>query len=937
MGAAGFIGSHLVDKLLEKDIQVVGVDNFSTGKKENLEKAVKDKNFHFIEQSAQNLNINIPRVDYVFISTEGEWDIAQFLKNLKDKKPRYLLISSIELYEKTADNKHLKWLEQAEIKLARYVSENKLNARILRLGAIFGPRMHFKQKDPLIGLIKEAILGNLQKVVSLQFSSRALFIADACELTIKSMLAGATAQKIFDGCLPAPVKIDEAKQILLDPVWYEERDFRPSELPPWPTPNLEKTIKFLNWRPRTSLVKALKETLSYLKEREMDLDELEVEDKKSDLSLDLEKKMQLEAIRMQRQVKLTQKQTSEKVRIKPLTSKIPISKIYLTILILLIVYAIIWPILTLGWGVLTFEYQLRKAEKNLEKGEFDKSLSNVAQAGLGVEQTKQILESFEVLKQISFLEDKFKLSDDLIKLADLTTKGSKDAILGIQSLYQAMKVVTGELNETSSNYFSDANLYLISSDENLSKAQALTSDEQFQSKIPAILKSRLENLQTRLTRIHEIVQKGRATAMLLPQVVGLGSEKSYLILLQNNNELRPGGGFIGSFAKIDFAGGKLKKMVVNDIYAIDGMLKVKVEPPKEIKEDLAQNMWFLRDSNWESDFPTNARQAEWFYTKETGEKVEGVVALDVTAMEYLLEVVGPIQLTDYEEVITSENLFEKAITHAEVSFFPGSQAKRSFLTSLTNELFNKIFFLPKQNWPGIVAALGRSLEEKHISIYLDDPRLFSYVVSQDWAGVLPRVVEQTDLTSNELTDLLVPLEANLGANKANYYLDRSYNLDTTLGKEGEIRHRLRITYINRSPDEVWPAGKYKNRFRIYLPFGANLNRVLWGEANITKDVTSFVDFGRSGYSMLVELLPKEQRSLIIDYELPDRLKFVGSQTKYRLDVIKQAGTLKDPFEWHLAYPLNYKIISAEGVANSQELTISTDLSKDRSFEVTFKK
>lgn len=937
VGAAGFLGSFLVDKLLEKDIQVIGVDNLSTGKKEHLEEAIKRKDFHFIEQSIQDLDLNLSRLDYVFIATGEGWDITGFLKSVKNKlmSPRYLLISSIDLYDKGELDEQLRWLERSEAKLAQFAAENRLNARILRLGAVFGPRMHFRLKDPLIKLIRQNLSGNLAKESPLEFSSRALFVEDACELAIKSMLAGSTAQRIFDGVAPQPVKIEEVKQILLDPVWYEERSFTPSDLPPWSTPNLVKTQKFLNWKPRVNLVKALKETLRYFIDREIDIKEPSPKQAEEPKFSEV-KRIDLGLIRQQTKQEESQQPEQKRSRAN-FKIGLSFSKIYLVLATALIVYALIWPVVALGWGILTFRFQLKEAERNLAAGEFDKSLANITQANLGVEQAKLILSSVQVLRQADFLDEKFQLADDLLKLANSSTEGAENAILGIQSLYQALKAVIGESNEDPGKFFENANLFLAASDQSFSKASALLLDENFQAETPNFLKNKLESLKIRILSMQGMVQKGRAAATLLPQVTAFGGEKSYLFLLQNNMELRPGGGFIGSFAKVDFAGGKLKKLLVNDIYAIDGLLKNHVEPPKEIKEDLGQKDYFLRDSNWEADFPTSAKQAEWFFTKETGERLDGVVALDVSAMEQLLEVVGPLSLADYDETISADNLFEKAIAHSEVSFFPGSQSKRNFLTSLTNELFNKIFFLPKQNWPGIVSALGQSLEEKHISIYLDDPTLFSYLVSENWANSLPQVAEQSDPLSNKLSDIMIAVEANLGANKTNYYLDRSYNLETVLGKEGEVRHRLRITYVNKSPSDVWPGGIYKNRFRIYLPFGAKLLRALWGEANLTKDVAPFVDYGRSGYSLLLELQPKEQKSLVLDYEIAQMLKFVSSRATYRLDIIKQAGTLTDPFEWRLVYPLNYQLISPEGENQSQEVNISTDLSRDRSFEVEFKK
>ena len=126
--------------------------------------------------------------------------------------------------------------------------------------------------------------------------------------------------------------------------------------------------------------------------------------------------------------------------------------------------------------------------------------------------------------------------------------------------------------------------------------------------------------------------------------------------------------------------------------------------------------------------------------------------------------------------------------------------------------------------------------------------------------------------------------------------------------------------------------------RVYLPTGTKLTRALWGEKEITTDVSGFVDYGRTGYSVLLELLPKEQKTLVLDYQTPIKLDFKNSKATYRLDVVKQAGTLKDPLQWTITYPISYQLVSDQAkVIGPQEQTISTDLSVDRSFEVEFKK
>lgn len=935
VGAAGFLGSHLVDELLDKGIQVVGVDDLEKGEKSNLAEATENRNFHLVIESPERLDLDLPRLDYIFLVLAGEINLGKILEQFRKEKSRCLLVSSIDLYERDSLGKSLEWLKEAESRVAKFAKENNLNARVLRLGPVYGPRMDFKPKDPVIKLITQALTENLQKEVSLDFSSRALYVDEAMDLIIRTIFAGSTAQKIFDGVLPTPVKVSEIKQVLLDPVWYEEKDFIFTELPPWPTPNLEKTIKTLNWHPKPHVLANLKKTLSYFRDNEIKVPETEVKgeivnNKEEDESWNEEKK---EALRAFKQEKTTDFKEEAPAKKRGRLPKFSLSKLYLILVLLLVAYALIWPGLILSWSVFSFRNGLNEGLKNLERGEFEKSLGNINQAEAGIREAESILSSLEPIRKTGLLKQQFELSDNLFDLSTLSVSSVRSSVLGIQALLKSLQAITGEKDEPALGYFNSAQIDLSSAGESFAKAETILMDENFSKKLPGFLQKRVAEISLKLSRYGKLTAKAEAMSVLLPQLVGLGGAKNYLVLLQNNMELRPAGGFIGSFAEISFEGGKLKKMEVNDIYSIDGQLNIHVEPPAEIREDLGQKDFYLRDSNWEPDFPTSARQAEWFYTKETGKSVEGVVALDVSAMEELLAAIGPVELADYKEKISAQNLFEKTVTHAETGFFPGTQAKKSFLTALTHSVFEKIFFLPQKNWPAILTALGKSLEEKHISLYLNDPKPFSYLVSQNWTHVLPR---QSNENANK--DFLSIIEANLGANKVNYYLDRSYDLHTVVEKDGNLRHRLRVSFLNRSPSDAFPGGKYKNRMRLYLPFGTKLIRAIWGETDITKNITGFVDYGRSGYSMLLELDPKEQKILVLDYEVPIKIEFQDGKATYRLDVVKQAGTGKDPFVWTVTYPISYQLIPNQtGETSPQEQSISTDLSVDRSFEVEFKK
>jgi len=935
VGAAGFLGSHLVDQLLDKGIQVIGVDDLSNGKKQNLQDAAGDKNLHFLIESPDGLELELSRLDYLFILPSENWNLQKILDLFSKTKCRCLLFSSIELYENGAD---LRWLKEAEKKLARCADRNHLNARVLRLGPVYGPRMDFKVDDPMIRLIAQALKGDLQKDVSLEFSSRALYVSDAVDLGIRTIFAGSTAQKIFDGVLPDPLKVAEIKQVLLDPVWYEQKDFIPSELPPWPTPNLEKTIRTLSWHPNIKLVACLRKTLEYLKENEVEIPEPEdgpvaggsKTDEKESAKWDEARKESLEAFKRSGADRDRVETKKGRWRLK---FPVSFSRTYMLFLLALVTYALIWPALLFGWGIFTFDIKFNQGLKNLQKGEFEQSLADFKRANDGLTEVQSIYNNLEPVRRINIFRKQFETIDRLLNLSSLSVSASRNTILGIQALIKSIKAVTGEIADSPAEYLSNAQVELNSAQEDLSKAEAILKNSNLERGLPGILAEKVNKISGQVSDSRKLVSKAYSASILFPKLVAVDGVRNYLVLLQNNTELRPTGGFIGSFAKVTFEEGKLKKLNVNDIYTIDGQLAVHVEPPKEIKEDLGQKDFFLRDSNWEPDFPAAAKQAQWFYTKETGERIEGVVALDVSALEHLLANTGPVDLPDYQEKITAENIFEKTVAHADLSFSPGSQAKKSFLTTLTSGAMERIFFLPQNNWPEILTALGKLLDEKHISVYLNDPKLFSFIVSQNWMHTMPVQTEQ-----NKNRDFLSVVEANLGANKANYYLDRSYNLETVAGKSGEIKHRLRISYLNRSPSETFPGGKYKNRIRLYLPFGTQLTRALWGETDITKAVSSFTDYGRTGYSVLLELLPKEQKTLVVDYAVPLKLEFQNGVALYRLDIIKQAGTDKDPLQWTVTHPINYKVISPQvKQTGPQEQKVSTDLSVDRSFEVEFRK
>lgn len=283
--------------------------------------------------------------------------------------------------------------------------------------------------------------------------------------------------------------------------------------------------------------------------------------------------------------------------------------------------------------------------------------------------------------------------------------------------------------------------------------------------------------------------------------------KKYIVLLQNNMEIRPSGGFLGSYAVVSTQKSGISEIQIQDIYVPDGQLVGHVDPPLPIQQAFGQGWWRLRDANWDVDFASAAAQIAWFF-EQGGEPSDGIIAINLSLVRQLLTAFGPLKPVDYPEV-TASNFYQLAQSQAETDFFPGSTQKRDFLGAVGREAIKKLKNLNPVQALKMAKIIYKNLRNQEILVWLKDRPV--------WGG----------LGTNPGNYLYI-VDTNLGANKANCCIQKSVE---------QTENSLKITWENDNPftapkpPEFW-GGDYVNWVRVVVPAETQIESIFIGNREL---------------------------------------------------------------------------------------------------------
>ncbi len=449
-------------------------------------------------------------------------------------------------------------------------------------------------------------------------------------------------------------------------------------------------------------------------------------------------------------------------------------------------------------------------------------------------------------------------------------------------------------------------------------------------------------------KLSSLVAFSSSTIDLWPELLGFGEEKKYLVLFQNNMELRPGGGFIGSFALLKVNKGKVLEFKILDVYDADGQLRGHVEPPFGIRRYLPSIHWYLRDSNFDVDFSKSALAAAVFLNSELKETVDGVIGVDLTFVKNLISQIGPVKVIDYNETVDADNLFKIVNAHVEKSFFPGSTQKKDFLRSLNNSIILKLNQEKNISYLNILNAFTKSLYEKHIVFAFSQVSVQSAFSVNGFGSTL---IDSRPEGKTIVNDFLGINEANLSANKVNWYITRSVSQNATIEKNGQISQSVKVSFKNDADKSLGKNGFYKNYLRIILPKGTNLTNikidgkiqnivdaikdpVVYEAKNFVPKTGLEVEKGQEGgktvFGFLITLDAKTLKTVEVDYKLSQKLDLTKNDFIYDLKLFKQVGIDNIPYSLILNLPENLTAVGLPNntIAKGNELIFTDNIIKD---------
>lgn len=612
---------------------------------------------------------------------------------------------------------------------------------------------------------------------------------------------------------------------------------------------------------------------------------------------------------------------------------------------------------------------MSQAGDNLKSFSLDEAGVNLAKANEGFNSAKDQLEDIKsfvtVLAEVAPAQNTFKSGKNLIEMGERLSSAGEYLIKGIKILSDS------ESNLSLSSKINNFKLELDSALGEMILAQE-NSDKISASHIPEDNRERFVKLKESLPLAIESMKEMRDASEFAVKVLGERDLKRYLFVFQNDNEMRATGGFMGSFALIDFKNGKIEKITIPEggTYDVRAGFNERLAPPKALS--LVASRWEFQDSNWWPDFPTSAANIKWFYEKSGGPTVDGVFAINSGWLTELLKVTGPIKLENYGKTISVENYEYELQKSIELEAKDKTRPKK-ILAELAPKMMERLLSVEPESVLPLSEAIGKGLRQKDIMLYFADEQLQKFVIDNNYSGQLK--------DQGENTDYLSVITTNLGGGKTDDVIRQEVWHRAEIQEDGSIIDHVLIERSHFGPTDDFFTNLANNSYiRVYAPLGSEListsgfepfssgyfkkleenleykKEVINEDFGVEDEKTGtkiYQENGKTVFSNWSVVGPGETENVLLVYKLPFKIKmsegsrglinsvasmFSSEVTSYGVLLQKQPGRSRDQITSEVVYPKNFSPAlnypeNVEFYENKAIFSGQTD--SDRYFGVSF--
>ena len=389
------------------------------------------------------------------------------------------------------------------------------------------------------------------------------------------------------------------------------------------------------------------------------------------------------------------------------------------------------------------------------------------------------------------------------------------------------------------------------------------------------IRSKLATLRTVVDEADTFVTQATPLIKVLPEELGEPTTKRYLVIFQNDKEIRPTGGFMTAYAIMRLEHGVIHAETSQDIYSLDATIANKPSAPRPLRLYLPKVPELnIRDTNLSPDFVTSMDSFNNLYvTAGDYRKVDGIIAIDTYPLVDAMNILGGEMEVDGTKFTTKTDprcncpqvIYElEAYSDQPVNYVKTN--RKGLIGDLMLAIMNKAFSSsPKLYWGPLFQAIITDTAQKHIlfDIYNADAQQGVEALN---AGGRVRSFDGDYLHINE---------ANFGGAKSNLYVTETVDQNYQVNSDGTISKTVKVTYKNPYPPSdcsLLTGGLCLNAvlrdwIRFYVPKGSQLTSNVGSEVKMT----SYEELGKTVFEGFLTVRPQGAAIISVTYTLPFKL------------------------------------------------------------------